>query len=436
MNAVDPSTRTMKVTLGLFDATAISIGAIVGAGIFVVIGIAAGLAGPAMILSIVIAAGVSLVTALSFAELASWLPKEGGVYEFAHELLSPYLGFITGWMWMLSNTFTGAAVSLGFAYYFTAVIPVIPAHWLAAVICLVFTYINFIGVRRSATLNNYLVVAKLSILAFFIIFGLSHFRSGNLSPFVSSATGVLYATVFIFFAFGGFARVAVVAEEIKDPRRNVPRAILLSLLISTIFYVLVAVVALGLVGSSGLSSSKSPLAHAIDATGATWATYVVSLGGLLATASVLLTSVLGVSRVAYSMARHGELPRALSAVDGSHGTPYYSIWVAGGLMAALVLLIDLEKVVVVSTFSLLFYYGVANAAALRLRPESRLYHPAVPIVGIIATLALLVFILFVSPQGWILGVVGLATGSAIYFVRKNRRIIRTGSPPTRVEGMP
>lgn len=418
----------MKATLGLFDATAISIGAIVGAGIFVVIGIAAGLAGPAMILSIVIAAGVSLVTALSFAELASWLPREGGVYEFAHELLSPYLGFITGWMWMLSNTFTGAAVSLGFAYYFTAVIPAISAPILAAVICLLFAYINYIGVRKSATLNNYLVVAKLSILAFFVVFGLSHFRIGNLTPFVSSTTGILYATVFIFFAFGGFARVAVVAEEVKDSKRNVPRAILLSLLISTIFYVLVGVAALGLVGSSSLSSSKSPLTHAIDATGATWATYIVSIGGLLATASVLLTSVLGVSRVAYSMARRGELPRALSAVQGSHGTPYYSIWVAGGLMAALVLLIDLEKVVAVSTFSLLFYYAVANAAALKLRPESRLYHPAIPIAGILATFALLLFVLFASPQGWTLGVVGLAVGSAVYLAQKNRKLIRPRAP--------
>jgi basic amino acid/polyamine antiporter, APA family len=418
VNAVDSSTPRMKATLGLFDATAISIGAIVGAGIFVVIGIAAGLAGPAMILSILVAAGVSLVTALSFAELVSWLPKEGGVYEFAHELLSPYLGFITGWMWMLSNTFTGAAVSLGFAYYFTAVVPAIPAPWLAAAICLLFTYINYIGVRKSATLNNYLVVAKLSILAFFVVFGLSHFRGGNLTPFVSSTTGVLYATVFIFFAFGGFARVAVVAEEVKDPRRNVPRAILLSLLISTIFYIMVAVAALGLVGSTGLSSSKSPLAHAIDATGVTWAAYVVSLGGLLATASVLLTSILGVSRVAYSMAREGELPRALSAVHGSHGTPYYSTWVAGGLMAVLVLLVDLEKVVAVSTFSLLFYYAVANAAALRLRPESRLYHPVIPVAGIISTFALLVFVLFASPQGWTLGVAGFAVGSAIYLARK------------------
>jgi APA family basic amino acid/polyamine antiporter len=410
----------MKATLGLFDATAISVGAIIGAGIFVVIGIAAGLAGPAMIISILIAAGISLVTALSFAELASWLPKEGGVYEFAHELLSPYIGFIAGWMWMLSNTFTGAAVSLGFAYYFAAVIPAIPAPWLAAAICLLFTYINYIGVRKSATLNNYLVVAKLSILAFFVVFGISHFKGGNLTPFVSSTTGVLYATVFMFFAFGGFARVAVVAEEVKNPRRNVPRAILLSLLISTIVYVLVGVVAVGLVGSSGLSSSNSPLTHAIDATGATWATYIVSLGGLLATASVLLTSVLGVSRVAYSMARHGELPRVLSSVHGTSGTPYYSIWVAGVLMAALVLLIDLEKVVAVSTFSLLFYYAVANAAALRLRPESRLYHPGIPIAGLVATFTLMVFVLFASPQGWALGVVGLAVGSAIYLARMNR----------------
>jgi APA family basic amino acid/polyamine antiporter len=416
VNAQSQTTRNLKPTLGLFDATAISVGAIVGAGIFVVIGIAAGLAGPAMILSILAAAAVSLVTALSLAELSSWLPKEGGVYEFAHELLSPYLGFITGWMWMLSNTFTGAAVSLGFAYYFSAVFHGIPAAWLAAAVCLLFTYINYIGLRRSASLNNILVVAKLSVLAFFVVFGLSHFKIENLSPFVSSSSGVLYATVFIFFAFGGFARVAVVAEEVKDARRNVPKAILLSLLISTVFYILVGVVAIGLVGAPALSSSKSPLTSAIEATGATWTAYVVSVGGLLATASVLLTSVLGVSRVAYSMGRRGELPRALSNVHGSLGTPYYSVWATGILMAVLVLLVDLQKVVAVSTFSLLFYYGAANAAALRLKPRDRLYPPAVPVIGLVACFALLVFVLFASPGGWMIGVAGVFIGTAFYYV--------------------
>jgi APA family basic amino acid/polyamine antiporter len=143
---------------------------------------------------------------------------------------------------------------------------------------------------------------------------------------------------------------------------------------------------------------------------------------------------MGVSRVVYSMARNGELPRVLSTVQGSYGTPHYSVWLAGGLMAALVLLIDLEKVVAVSTFSLLFYYAVANAAALKMPRESRLYSRGIPIAGIIATLALLVFILFASPQGWVLGVVGVAVGSAIYLARKNLRLIQTGRPPTGAAG--
>jgi APA family basic amino acid/polyamine antiporter len=404
----------MKATLGLFDATAISVGAIVGAGIYVVIGITAGLAGPAMVLSMVIAAAISLVTALSFAELSAWLPREGGVYAFAHELLSPFVGFSTGWMWVVSNTFTGSAVSLGFAYYFTAIVPGLNPAWLAAGLCLLFTLLNYLGVKHSANVNNFLVVSKLLILAFFIVLGVTHMHPSNFTPFVKSGSGVLYGSIYIFFAFGGFARVAVVAEEVKDPRRNVPRAIVLSLVISTVFYILVGLTAVGLISASALGNSSSPLADAAMSTGATWTGYVISLGGLLATASVLLTSVLGVSRVSYAMARNRELPSALALVHKSYGTPYYSVWIAGTLMAVFVLFLSLDKVVAVSTFAQLFYYGAANAAALRLKPADARYPRAVPVAGLAACIVLLAFVLFASPQGWAIGVLSFAVGTGIF----------------------
>jgi len=408
----------LKPTLGLFDATAISVGAIIGAGIFVVTGIVAGLAGPALVFSMVIAAIVASLTALSFAELTAWLPKEGSVYEFAYQLVSPFAGFLAGWMWMLSNTFAGAAVSLGFAYYLTALFPSSYVKWVAAILCIAFTALNFLGIRQSATLNNFLVVAKLFILAFFVIFGLGYMNPANFTPFAPFKIGVFYGAYYIFFAYGGFARVAVVAEEVKDAERNIPRAIILSLLISTIFYIVVSVAAIGLVGASRLSNSNSPLTEAIGATGSAAAVYLVSAGGLLATASVLLTSILGVSRVAYAMARRKDLPQTLSKLHPKYNTPYYSVWIIGFLMALLVLFIDLAKVVAISTFAMLFYYAIANVSALRLKSQKRMYPLAVPALGTFTCLALLIFILFVSPQAWDLGAAGLAAGAIYYIVKK------------------
>jgi APA family basic amino acid/polyamine antiporter len=286
--------NALKRSLSLLDATAISVGAIIGGGIFVVTGIVAGLAGSALVVSMVVAAVIAFFTALSFAELAAWQPVEGSVYEYARQVISPFSGFLAGWMWMVSNTFTGAAVSLGFAYYLTASFSDLPANVVAAVLCLAFTALNFFGARESARLNTILVVTKLLILVFFVIFGAINANTANFAPFEPFNEGVLYGAYFIFFAYTGFGRAAVVAEEVKDAKRNVPRALLLSLAVSTVIYVLVGIVAVGLVGASGLAGSNSPLAEAMSGTGSPLAVQIVSFGGLLATASVLLTAILGV----------------------------------------------------------------------------------------------------------------------------------------------
>jgi len=419
MDGEDVQRSKLKPALGLFDATAISVGAIIGAGIFVVTGIAAGLAGSALVVSMLIAAIIALLTALSFAELTAWQPKEGSIYEYTYQLISPFAGFLVGWMWLLSNTFTGAAVSLGFAYYLTAVFPSLHANLVAAILCIAFATLNFFGIRQSALFNNFLVAMKLIILAFFIVFGLAYINPANFTPFTPLEIGVLYGAYYIFFAYGGFARVAVIAEEVKDAKRNVPRAILLSLVVSTIFYILVGIVAVGLVGKSGLEGSRSPLTEAIGITGSEVARYVVSAGGVLATASVQLTSILGVSRMAYAMARRKHLPQSLGKLHPKYNTPYYSIWIVGVLMVLFVLFIDLNKVVAVSTFGLLFYYALANVSAIQLKVQRRLYPRFVPFLGTATCLALLVFILFASPQAWIIGVTGLIAG-AIYYVIKRK----------------
>jgi len=319
---------------------------------------------------------------------------------------------------MLSNLFTGATVSLAFGHYLKTLFPILPAHWLAALLCIAFAALNFFGIRQSARLNNMIVVAKLLILAFFVFFGLAHLKMANYVPFAPFKVGILYSACFIFFAYGGFARVAIVADEIKDPQRNVPRAILLSLAVSTLFYISVGMVAVGLAGASALAHSPSPLTTAMNEAHHAAASSLISVGALLATASVLLTSILGVSRMAYAMAARGDLPAALSRLHPRNKTPYYSIWITAGLMTVLVLTIDLSKAVAISTFALLFYYSLANVSALRLKVEKRRQARLVPILGAASCLALLLFILFASPLAWVIGCAGLASGLIYYAVKK------------------
>ncbi|MCJ7690964.1 MAG: APC family permease, partial [Clostridiaceae bacterium] len=376
----------LKKTLGLLDATALSVGAIIGGGIFVVIGITAGLAGSALVISMIIASVIALFTALSFSELAKWQPIEGSVYEYAHQLISPFSGFLAGFMWIISNTFTGAAVSLGFAYYLTATFPGIQTNVVAAVLCLVFTTINFLGARKSVLLNTVLVIIKLVALVFFIIFGAFYVDTSNFAPFLAINPNVLYGTIFIFFAYTGFARAAVVAEEVKNAKHNVPRAMLLSLGISTLVYVLVGIIAIGLVGAPQLADSNAPLIEAISKTNNQISIQIITVGGLLATASVLLTAILGVSRMTYSMARRKDLPHILSKLHPIFCTPYYAIWITGLLMTGLVLFIDLTKVVAISTFASLFYYAIANMAAIKLKKGKKIKYKIISALGLISCL--------------------------------------------------
>jgi APA family basic amino acid/polyamine antiporter len=403
----------------LFDAVAISVGAIIGGGIFVVTGIAAGVAGSAVVISMLIAAIISLFTASSFAQLTAWQPREGSIYEYSYQLISPFAGFLTGWMWILSNTFAGAAVSLGFAYYLTTLVPALNANYVAAIVCIAFTAINYYSVKQSALVNNILVTAKLLILAFFIGYGLMFMNTANFQPFKPLDVSVFSGAVFFFFAYGGFARAAVIAEEVKDPKRNVPKAMFIALAISAVIYVLVGIVAVGLVGANTLANSNSPLEQAMKATGNPSASTLIAIGGILATASVLLTSILGVSRMAYAMAKRKDLPQTLAKLDPKTNTPALATCLIGLTMTLLVLFIDLSRVVAISSFAMLFFYTLANTSALRLRTERRKYLKTLSAIGAASCIALLAFELYASLQSWIIGTLALLVG-AIYYIAKQK----------------
>jgi APA family basic amino acid/polyamine antiporter len=410
----------LKREIGLFGATALGIGAIIGSGIFIVTGIVAGIAGPAMIISVLIAGIIALFSALSVAELSTFLPEEGGTYVYARKLVSPFAGFIAGWIWIFSNIFVGAAVSLGFAHYFVTLFPAIPVKGIATIICLIFIIINYIGLKESTLLNNTLVALKVLILLFFVAFGLGFFKGSNVTPFAPEGiSGILSGAALIFFAYTGFARVTIMAEEVQEPEKTIPRSIYLALAISTVIYVLVSVIAVGLVGVSGLSQSGSPLTDAIGVTGSSSVVLLISAGAMIATASVLLTTIMGISRIMFAMSRKGDLPAFLKRIDPRFSTPHYAIWISGAFMIAAILLADLVLVVAISTFAMLVFYLIANIAAFRIPSKYRQYPVIVPVIGAVSCIGLIGFL---TINSWIIGIIGIATGIVWYGVQ--RRITR------------
>jgi APA family basic amino acid/polyamine antiporter len=416
MSPAQPEPAGLKREIGLFGATALGIGAIIGSGIFIVTGIVAGIAGPAMIISVLIAGVIALFSALCVAELSAYLPEEGGTYAYAQKLISPLAGFIAGWIWVFSNIFVGAAVSLGFAHYFATLFPALPVKGIAVFICLIFIIINYIGLKESTILNNLLVTLKVLILLFFIAFGLGFFSTANLTPLAPvGISGILSGAALIFFAYTGFARVTIMAEEVQNPRVTIPRSIYLALAISTILYIFVSVIAVGLVGAPALSRSGSPLADAIRVTGSSPAVLLISTGAMIATASVLLTTIMGISRIVFAMSRKGDLPAFLNRLHPRFNTPHYAIWLSGACMIAAILLADITLVVAVSTFAMLVFYLIADIAALRIPSDFQKYPRIVPLIGAVSCIALIGFL---TINSWLIGCIGLVIGMVYYGIHR------------------
>jgi APA family basic amino acid/polyamine antiporter len=413
----------LKRTLNLLDATSVGIGAIIGAGIFVVLGVGIGYAGPAIIISIIIAGIVASFTAFSFAELGSAIPKEGGAYEFAFELISPFVGFLVGSLWLFAQIVAGAAISLGFASYFVAIFPMFPPKTVAVVAALTLTGLNIVGIKQSTAINNILVIIKIAILCLFIGFGIFQIHPQNLSQFSPNGLfGILQGAGFIFFAYLGFGRIATLGEEVKNPERNLPLAILIALVVSVLIYVLTGFTATGLQDYRILAQSGSPIAEAAKVMGNFTIVAAVSLGALIATASVLLTNLIGSSRVAFGMARNGQLPKSIAKVSSRFGTPYISVFVMGALLTALVSVLDLKQTVAITSFAILSVHLAVNFSAIRLRkkmPNSTRFrvpfYPLIPSLGLLSC----VILMFSLPQeSWIVAGVVVAISVVLYLLRR------------------
>jgi APA family basic amino acid/polyamine antiporter len=413
----------LKRNLSLLDATAVGMGAIIGAGIFVVLGIAIGDAGPSVIISIIVAGIVASFTAFSFAELGSAIPKEGGAYQFAFELISPFAAFVVGCLWLFAQIVAGAAISLGFASYFVAIFPVVSLKTVAVVAALALTGLNLVGIKQSTTVNNILVIIKIAVLCLFIGFGVFQIHSQNFAQFSPNGLfGILQGAGFIFFAYLGFGRIATLGEEVKNPERNLPLSVLIALIVSVVVYVLTGFTATGLQNYRILAYSGSPIAEAAKATGNFTVVAVVSFGALIATASVLLTNLIGLSRVAFAMARNGQLPKSIARVSSRFGTPYISVLVMGALLTVLAFALNLKQTVAITSFAILSTHIIVNLSAIRLRKKmpnfTKFRVPFYPLIPLLGLLSCIVLMFSLPQESWIVAAVVVAFSAVLYMLRR------------------
>jgi len=415
--------RTLRRELGLFGAVMMGLGSMVGAGVFVSIGIAAGAAGPAVVPAIALAAGVAACNALSSAQLAASHPVSGGTYEYGRRYLNPWLGFTAGWMFLCAKTASAATAALGFAGYLLHLLGVgeealVPAALGAA---LLFTALVLAGMRRSNLANIAIVSVTLAALSAFVAVGVPDLvRNGaaNLRPlFPTAETGgasaFLYATALMFVAFTGYGRIATLGEEVRDPERFIPKAIVITLLVSGALYMAVALVAIGAAGAAPIAAAArdgaTPLEAAARALGAPGLDRVVALGAITAMLGVLLNLILGLSRVALAMGRQGDLPPLFARISPA-GVPSAAVVGVGLAITALAAIGSVETVWAFSAFTVLVYYAITNLAALRLPPERRLYPRFIAVAGLLACL-LLAF--WVPPSVWLTGL-GLIAGGLVW----------------------
>ncbi|KQX59210.1 MULTISPECIES: amino acid permease [unclassified Streptomyces] len=360
----------LRRSLGVFDAVVIGLGAMVGAGIFVALGPAAGAAGSGggLLLALGIAAVVAYCNAMASARLAAVHPSSGGTYVYGRERLGPFWGYLAGWAFVVGKTASCAAMALTVGAY------VWPgqAHAVAVAAVVALTAVNYGGVQKSALLTRVIVALVLAVLAALVVVCLG---AGWTSPLAPGGEltygGVLQAAGLLFFAFAGYARIATLGEEVRDPARTIPRAVPVALGIALAVYVLVAVSVLTVLGPGALADSPAPLTDAARAAGAAGLVPVVAVGAAVAALGSLLSLILGVSRTALAMARDGYLPTALAAVHPRFQVPHRAELAVGAVVAAVAATADVRGAIGFSSFGVLVYYGIANASAWTLGPERR-----------------------------------------------------------------
>ncbi|MFG2511413.1 APC family permease [Streptomyces sp. NPDC048584] len=408
----DTSGPRLRRTLGVGDAVIIGLGSMVGAGIFAALAPAAHAAGSGLLLGLAVAAVIAYCNATSSARLAALYPASGGTYVYGRERLGEFWGYLAGWAFVVGKTASCAAMALTVGAY------VWPgqAHAVAVAAVVLLTAVNYGGVQKSAWLTRAIVGVVLAVLACVVVVCLTsgHTDAGRLDIGLSGGVGgVLQAAGLLFFAFAGYARIATLGEEVRDPARTIPRAIPLALGIALVVYAAVAVAVLSVLGSTGLGDATAPLTDAVRAAGFGELVPVVRAGAAVAALGSLLALILGVSRTTLAMARDRHLPGALAAVHPRFRVPHRAELAVGAVVAVLAATVDVRGAIGFSSFGVLAYYAVANASAWTLdtRPAAR----ALPALGLAGCLVLAFSLPWISVSA---GAGVLAAGAAAYGVRR------------------
>jgi APA family basic amino acid/polyamine antiporter len=369
--------------LGTTDAVVVGLGSMIGAGVFSAFAPAAAAAGSGLLLGLALAAAVAYCNAVASAQLAAQYPTSGGTYVYGRERLGEWWGFVAGFGFVVGKTASCAAMALTFASY------VIPgSDWgrrvvaVAAVAAL--TGANLRGISRTATLARVLVASTLVALAIVVVAIVSGHRGGwsNVHGWHGGVYGVLQSAGLLFFAFAGYARIATLGEEVRDPRRTIPRAIPLALAIVVVLYLVVGVAVLAAAGPAVLADSTAPVAAAVDAAGAAWSSPVVRVGAAVASLGSLLALIAGVGRTTLAMARNRDLPSGLAAVDTLRSVPVRAELAVATVVAVLVSTTDLRGAIGFSSFGVLVYYAVANASAFTQDAAHRRWPRALNVAGL------------------------------------------------------
>jgi basic amino acid/polyamine antiporter, APA family len=402
--------------LGVFDAVIIGLGSMLGAGVFAAFSPAAAAAGAGFLIGLAVAALVACCNATASAQLAAEYPTSGGTYIYGRERLGPWWGYLAGWGFVVGKTASCAAMGMTFAAY------VAPPAWqrpIAVAAVIILTAVNYYGITRTAAVTKIIVLIVIMTLVLVVIAALSGWNgTASLQTWNLLAGGwygVLQSAGLLFFAFAGYARIATMGEEVRKPERTIPRAILTALMIVVLIYLVIGVSILIALGPMGVAASSAPLAAAVDAVGWGWASVPVRLGAAAASLGALLALIAGVSRTTLAMARHDDLPRWLAAVHERHQVPHHAEIAVAGLVSVLILITDLRGAIGFSSFGVLLYYLIANAAAYTQSAERRRFPRALQIIGV-AGCAILVLTL--PPSAVISGAVVFAFGIVYRAVRR------------------
>jgi APA family basic amino acid/polyamine antiporter len=409
-----PARPSLDRRLGLGDAVFIGLGSMIGAGVFAAYAPAARAAGTGLLVGLGVAAVVAYCNATSSAQLAAAYPRAGGTYLYGREVLGEWWGYLAGWGFMVGKTASCAAMALTFAAYAA------PDAWLrpvAVAVVVVLTLVNCAGITRTALLTRVLVSLVLVAL---VVAAVACFRGGSSSELSGWASpdsgvyGVLQSAGLLFFAFAGYARIATLGEEVREPERVIPRAIVLALAGAVVVYAVIAVAVLSVLGGPGTAASTAPVADAVGATSSDAVVRVVRVGAALASAGALLALIAGLGRTGLAMARERDLPGWLDSVHPRFRVPHRAELTVSVVVVVLVLTTDLRGAIGFSSFGVLLYYLVANASAYRQSPGARRFPRWLQLLGRAGCLVLVASLPWPSV---VAGVVVFAVGVVIRVIR-------------------